>query len=211
MVDLSHSFEPLALPRPRGAHRYDVFSPKLGRRLTLYRRSAFDVWLMIESDPAVQTFCERPGHIAVDGQRFVVDFWARYGDRECLVLLSESTPAIERLRNFPDFDPKAITVRRIDAAERAAARVWTGNWQRMLPVLVVARGLVKPSMLDAIERFVASPQSLLSIEREFSTGDPVLVRAAAFELLHRGRIQALELYTETLSLLTRFAAVQAGL
>ncbi|WP_143325911.1 hypothetical protein [Paraburkholderia ribeironis] len=66
-------------------------------------------------------------------------------------------------------------------------------------------------MLDTIERFVASPQSLLSIEREFSTGDPVLVRAAAFELLHRGRIQALELCTETLSWLTRFAAVEAGL
>ena len=41
MVDLSSSFEPLTLPRPRGAHRYDVFSPKLGRRLTLSKRPPF--------------------------------------------------------------------------------------------------------------------------------------------------------------------------
>ncbi|WP_408260791.1 MULTISPECIES: hypothetical protein [Paraburkholderia] len=64
-------------------------------------------------------------------------------------------------------------------------------------------------MRDAIERFLATPQSLLSIEREFSTGDAVLIRAAVFELLHLGRIRARELHTETLSLLTRFVAVQA--
>ena len=93
--------------------------------------------------------------------------------------------------------------------EGAAARVWTGNWQRMLPVLVAARGLVKPSMLGAMERFLESPQSLMTIEREFSTGDPSIVRAAAFELLHRGRIQALELHTESLSFLTRFVAIKA--
>ena len=143
MVDVSRSFEPLTLPRPRGAHRYDVFSPKLGRRLTLYRRSAFEAWLMLEADPAAKTFCERPGFMAVDGQRCVVDFWARFGDRECLVVLSEPTPATDRPRSRPDFDPEAFAVRHIDAAERAAARVWTGNWQRMLPVLVAARGLVK--------------------------------------------------------------------
>jgi hypothetical protein len=63
----------------------------------------------------------------------------------------------------------------------------------------------------AHERLVASPQSLITIEREFSTGDPSLVRAAVFELLHRGRIQALELHTESLSFLTRFVAIQAPL
>jgi hypothetical protein len=209
MVDVLRSFEPLTLPRPRGAHRYDVFSPKLGRRLTLYRRSAFEAWLMLEADPAAKSFCERPGFMAVDGQRCVVDFWARSDDHECLVVLSEPTPATDRPRSRLDFDPEAFAVRHIDAAERAAARVWTGNWQRMLPVLVAARGLVKPSLRGAIERFVVSSQSLMTIEREFSTGDPALIRAAVFELLHCGSIHALELHTESLSFLTRFVAVPA--
>ncbi|AJZ56953.1 hypothetical protein OI25_7378 [Paraburkholderia fungorum] len=209
MVAVLRSFEPLMLPRPRGAHRYDAFSPKLGRRLTLYRRSAFEAWLMLEADPASRTFCERPGFMAVDGQRRVVDFWARSDDHECLVPLAESIATSDRPRSRIDFDPEAFAVRYIDAAERAAARVWTGNWQRILPVLVAARGLVKPSLADSIERFVASPQSLVAIEREFSTGDPVLVRAAVFELLHRGRIQALELHTESLSYMTRFIAIRA--
>ncbi|WP_408260794.1 MULTISPECIES: hypothetical protein [Paraburkholderia] len=122
MVDLTRSFEPLTLPRPHGAHRYDVVSPKLGRRLTLYRRSALDAWLTFESDPVTRTFCERPGFIVVDGQRCVVDFWVSCGDRECLVLLSQPAPATERLRNRPDFDPETFAVRHVDVAERAAAR-----------------------------------------------------------------------------------------
>jgi hypothetical protein len=209
MVDVLRSFEPLTLPRPRRALRYDVFSPKLGRRLTLSRRSAFEAWLMLEADPAAKTFCERPGFMAVDGQRCVVDFWGRFDNYEYLVVLSEVTPAADRRRSRLDFDPEAFAVRHIDAAERATARVWTGNWQRMLPALVAVRGLVKRSMLGAIERSVASPQSLMTIEREFSTGDPSLVRAAVFELLHRGRIQALELHTGSLTFLTRFVAIQA--
>ncbi|BCF94708.1 hypothetical protein [Paraburkholderia sp. PGU16] len=47
---------------------------------------------------------------------------------------------------------------------------------------------------------------MLDIEREFSTGDPVLVRAAVFGLLHNGRVGAPELRTQPLSLLTSFAA-----
>jgi hypothetical protein len=49
MADVLRSFEPLTLPRPRGAHRYDVFSPKPGRRLTLHRRSAFEARLLARS------------------------------------------------------------------------------------------------------------------------------------------------------------------
>ncbi|MGF6971007.1 hypothetical protein OKW43_008102 [Paraburkholderia sp. WC7.3g] len=165
MVDVLRSFEPLALPRPRGAHRYDVFSPKLGRRLTLYGRSAFEAWLMLEADPATRTFCESPGFMAVDGQRCIVDFWARSDDRECLVLLSEATLANDPPQSRVDFDPEAVAVRHIDAAERSSARVWTGNWQRMLPVLVAARGLVKPSLLGAIERFVGRLRCARSIIR----------------------------------------------
>ncbi|WP_429334552.1 hypothetical protein [Paraburkholderia sp. 35.1] len=100
MVDVLRSFEPLTLPRPRGAHRYDVFSPRLGRRLTLYRRSAFEAWLMLEADPATKTFCERPGFMKVDGQRRIVDFWARSDDHEFLVLLPEATPASDLPRSL---------------------------------------------------------------------------------------------------------------
>ncbi|WP_309240714.1 hypothetical protein [Paraburkholderia youngii] len=121
----------------------------------------------------------------------------------------EATLANGLPQSCTDFDTDAFDIRHIDITDRAAARVWTENWQRILPVMVAARGLVKPSLPEEIERYVASPQSLMAIEREFSTGDPSLVRAAVFELLHRGRIQALELHTESLSFMTRFVAILA--
>jgi hypothetical protein len=111
MVDLSQSFKPLALPRPRGAHRYDVFSLKLGRRLTLYRRSALDVWLMIESDPGVRTFCEHPGVMTVNGQRCIADFWLRFVDHDGIVLC-DPIAATGVLLNQPDFYCDALRVRR---------------------------------------------------------------------------------------------------
>lgn len=44
---------------PYGAHRFDVFGPKVGRRLTLFGRSALQLWLRLESASQVVTYCER--------------------------------------------------------------------------------------------------------------------------------------------------------
>jgi hypothetical protein len=52
--------KPIALTRPRGAHRFDAFSPKLRRRLTFYRRSLLEMWILLETDPLVTDFCQRP-------------------------------------------------------------------------------------------------------------------------------------------------------
>jgi hypothetical protein len=42
-----HSSGPTAMIRPRGAHRFEVFSPKLSRRLTIYRRVVLDAFLEV--------------------------------------------------------------------------------------------------------------------------------------------------------------------
>lgn len=117
--------------------------------------------------------------------------------------------AVENGKPHADLDVSAMTVRLLEPADLAASRVWIDNWQRMLPCLTATRGLVPTSLLDAIERFVATAQPLLAIEREFSTDDPILARAAVFALLHAGRISAPELRTTSLSWLTRFAAAEA--
>jgi hypothetical protein len=80
----------------------------------------------------------------------------------------------------------------------------------MLPYVVANRGLVPTTLSEAIARFVAVPQKLLAIEREFSTGDPVLCRAALFGLLYGGRVRAPEVHIQPLSLLTSFMETEAG-
>jgi hypothetical protein len=74
-----------------GARRFEAFSPKLARRLTLYRRPALEQWILLEANPTVVTFCERPGYVQLDGHRRLADFWVRYVDWQELVLLDDSS------------------------------------------------------------------------------------------------------------------------
>jgi hypothetical protein len=157
----------------------------------------------------VTTFCERPGYVHVEGQQRLADFWVRYVDRQELVILDDSHVDEKMPKSHRALDGAALPIRSVSSADLAAARVWIDNWQRMLPCIVANRGLVSPSLPRAIARFLTHPQKLLAIEREFSTGDPVLVRTAVFGLLHAGRISAPDLHTQALSLLTSFVATEA--
>ncbi|WP_241023769.1 hypothetical protein [Burkholderia sp. Ac-20365] len=198
--------EPVALVRPRGAHWIEAFSPKLNRRLTLYRRCAFDQWILIETDPTVRTFCERPGYVEADGQRQLVDFWIALSDRQELIVLPGAVIKDGTEYDFGSRDDEAASVRAVSYTDLAAARMWIDNWKRMLPSIVVTRDLMSAALLDAVQCFISGPQSLLAIEREFSGGDPILARAAAFWLLYAGRASASELWSDALSLMTRFTS-----
>lgn len=210
MENFQHIAEPVALARPRGAHRFEAFSPKLARRLTFYRRALLEQWFLLEADPAVITFCERPGYAHVDGQQRLADFWVRYVGRDELVILDDFRAGDHEAKFNRNLDGAVPPIRRVSPADLAAARVWIDNWQRMLPCIVANRGLVLPTPSRAIERFLTDPQKLLAIEREFSTGDPVLVRTAVFSLLHTGRLSAPDLHTQALSLLTTFVAAETN-
>jgi len=196
--------EPVALARPRGARRLEAFSPKLSRRMIFFRRMQMDQWILLEADPAVITFCERPGYVVVEDERRLADFWVRFSGRQELVILDDLEAENLPVATHRDLDDATLPVRTVASAEIAAAQVWIDNWRRMLPYIVANRDLISAALSRAIERFVAHPHRLLDVEREFATGDPVLVRAALFGLLHAGKVNAPELLTQPLSLLTTF-------
>lgn len=199
---------PIALVRPRGAHRFEAYSPKLARRVSFNRRLAFELWLLLEADSRVTDFCERPGCVLIDGYHRIADFWVRFVDSNELVILDDCGMKGEAKAAGRDLDSDALPIRHVAPGELAAARVWTANWQRMLPYLIVNRGLVPTTLAQKIVNFVGHPQRLLDIEREFAATDSALVRAALFGLLHSGRVKAPELQTQQLSLLASFVAVE---
>ncbi|MDR6496803.1 hypothetical protein J2797_006735 [Paraburkholderia terricola] len=209
MADTLQATGPVALCRPRGAHRFEAFSPKLARRVMFYRRALLEQWLLLEANPQVITFCERPGYVLINEDRHLADFWVRYVDREELVVLSELISRSNVDASGAELDACTAEVRFVASAELAAARAWTDNWQRILPYLVANRGLVPAPLSLAIVQFVDEPRRLLDIEREFLTSDPVIVRTALFSLLHSGRVSASALQTQPLSLLTSFTALEA--
>lgn len=176
-----------------------------------YRRALLEQWLLLEANPKVITFCERPGYVLINEDRHLADFWVRYVDHNELVVLSEllnrSNVAASHAEPRTELDACTADVRFVASAELAAARAWTDNWQRSLPYLVANRGVVPATLPPVIMQFVDEPRRLLDIEREFPTSEPVIVRAALVNLLHTGRVNASALQTQPLSLLTSFIAL----
>jgi len=206
------SLQPLALARPRSAHRFEAFSLKLARRVTLYRHVALQQWVLLEASPTVVAFCERPGFVIIDGQQILADFWVRYADRQELVILSEAAFEFDTVSNAGGtLDVQGLSIRRVESAELLAARVWIDNWRSMLPCLVANRRLLTRALSESIVRLLSQPKRLADIERQLSTNDLVLVRASLFNLLREGRVSAPELYSQPLSLLTTFVSAEKSL
>jgi len=189
--------QPVALARPRGAHRFEAFSLKLARRVTLYRFVALQQWVILEASPVVEAFCENPGFVIIGGQQILADFWIRYADRHELVILSETAFEIDAVsKTGGTLDMQGLSIRRIESAELLAARVWIDNWRSMLPCLVANRKLLAPSLSESIVRLLSEPKRMADIQRQLSSGDPVLVRASLFNLLREGRVSAPELHSQ---------------
>jgi hypothetical protein len=165
-----------------------MYSLKLGRRVTAFSRSQFELLLNAEVNCCVTSYCERP---TVEG--LAADLWQQDEVGESFAILTEAE-CVARWMEVP--------VRRVSPAELAAKRSWLSNWQCMLPVVITTRDVVTRTLLRDIRRVVSEPITLAHIERELVTGDPTLVRAGVFRLLLDGSLVAPALHTEPLSLAT---------
>ena len=187
-----------------GQRVIQAYSLKLGRHVQCFGEQVFGQWIRLEADPTVQEYCERPTFLDLaDGKR-LVDFWVRQGDREVLLIVDDASETTSAVLGEVEF-----TVRTIPPAELAAARMWISNWERMLPVITTCRQQISESARHSMLRFIDEPMQLSRIEQEFVTGDPTLVRATVFSLLHRGKLKAPRLQTEELSFLTYFEPARA--
>lgn len=57
--------------------------------MTLFSCAAHDAWLLLEADPAVKGFCERPVHVQGGAGR-LIDFWVSSGRHAKSWVLSSS-------------------------------------------------------------------------------------------------------------------------
>lgn len=190
-----------AVPRPAGSRQLVGYSPKLGRRVALYSRRAFEQWLLLESDPSVAVFCERPVVLITAQGAKLADFWVRYDAHEEFVILGEGSPT-----DSVAVAETTIAVRRVPPTELTASRTWLQNWEHMLPVINACTGGVRPALERDLVRFLEAPRPLMQIERQFAIGDPSVVRACVFGLLRVGRIASPQLQSEVLTMMTSFVS-----
>ena len=79
--------KPLDIPRPYKSYRFDGYSLKAGRRMTLYGKAALCQLIELEANPEVTAVCERPLMIPDAKPKRVVDFWAMEGGVPTFYLL----------------------------------------------------------------------------------------------------------------------------
>ncbi|WP_234480771.1 MULTISPECIES: hypothetical protein [Paraburkholderia] len=199
------AFRPIAIQRSKWMHHFQVWSPKLSRRLSLYSDSAIDFWAMIESHAAILTFCEYPGFILVDQKPRIADFVLdKDGKNEFVVLNATPLGAVDE-SVYEILDPLPVTA--VTAEALKSHRQWIDNWLRMLPYVTSNVRFLTHELLDRIEQRLASPKPLYAIERDALPADPILTRSAVFDLTRRGRLTSPDLRTDALSMHTRFVQV----
>lgn len=201
------------MPLPRGGwrRRIEVFSPKLGRRLSLGNYDAFRTWLVIEANPAIESFTERPAH--ADGPRStVIDFWVQLrnvptGEFWFIEGRNRSRDdANASLRDSPAL-PAILhdqTVRLVRQEELQAWSVPIANWSRIVPYLVSHRRYRDPLLEQSIVVFLGRTSTLDAVLERFAANDATSVEASLFALVAGGRVESPDLAVALLSGSTRF-------
>jgi hypothetical protein len=190
---------PIEISRRPWQRRIEVYSPKLRRRVTLFSWAAHDAWLLLEADPAVKAFCERPAYLPGGAGR-PIDFWVSRGRHAKFWVLGMTETEKVAI-------PKSaygVSVQVMRRADLMAVDRRIENWSQIVPYRVsFARypdGRLQKEVFDRLER----PHRLERLEAAFHPLDVASVRAALFELLATGKVIAPELDSKPLGLTTMF-------
>jgi hypothetical protein len=134
--------------------RIEVSSLKLRRRLTLFSRGAQDAWILLEADPRVHSFCERPAYIEGNAGR-VLDFWVDEGRHQHFWVVSPTDAersSIAKTNCFLRYCLLTATDRLLMIVRRQVADLWrraaTGatatqsDWALLYQELLAALGAI---------------------------------------------------------------------
>jgi hypothetical protein len=191
--------KPIEVSRRPRQRRIEVYSPKLKRRVTLFSWAAHDAWVLLEADPAVKVFCERPAYLEGESGR-LIDFWVSRGRHAKFWVVNPAEP--EKLA-FPK-SAHGVSVQILRRADLMAFDRRIENWSQILPYRVsfgrYPDGRLQKDIFGRLEK----PHRLERLEAAFHPLDVATVRAAIFDLLAAGKIIAPDLDSKPLGLMTMF-------
>ncbi len=191
--------------RPYSTHRFDVYSPKLQRPIVLFGLDVLRLWILIESDPTVLEYCERPIILENWKPKCGIDFWVgRLYSQEFLTLKElvpikqdNAKPVGTSLAKLDCLDD--IPVRLIDTKEFDSRKLELENWGTIIRDVSAFSRYVSKQLLESILAAAHSPVQLSGIEESLDSVDPILVRVAAFTHMLRGTLICKSLKNQRLS------------
>lgn len=196
---------PVPVGRPPFRHRFEVFSPKLDRGVTLFSWDAVLAWTLIEATAQIDRFCERPGMVLDKEDWRLADFWVcRAGQSEYWLLPDINLPIIgDAPRIKCDAEKNALPAITEQLKQHA---VLIRNWQSALPYITSNRRWVTAQQGARIVAFCGQSRSLVDIERRELPADPVITRTVVFDLVRRGMLRAEDMAIHPLTAGSRFIA-----
>lgn len=195
--------------RPFGSHRYDVYGPKIRRRLFLYGELPLNGFIAIESDPEISGYCERPVVITELKPRRVVDFWVQrsLGGELWLLLrpselkwLDRKHPPTEAFNAWAD--DQGLKIKLVTPESLGAGRVLLGNWGDILRHLSANTKYTDPHLVSRVLELCQDEMSIKALQERLPEEDPVIVRTAIYTLLHQGMLISNDMLERRLSLQT---------
>lgn len=178
--------QPVQSIRPNKSHRFDAYSPKLGRPITLFSYPQLNQWLLLEAFPAVKSFCERPDTLELQGgKQILIDYWIQRNRSEAfVVILCDDEPA-------PNLSKRPQT-RLTFVRPKTLARWGTlaNNWQSLLPYIVAQRNWCCDADMAKVVSLVEMPMTLKEIENQLTHLDSSTVRGYVFSALAKGLLRA---------------------
>jgi hypothetical protein len=191
--------QPVEVKRRPWQRRIEVFSPKLRRRLTLFSRDAQDAWILLEADPYVHSFCERPAYMEGNAGR-VLDFWIDRGRHQQFWVVSST----DTERSSIAGSVNGVAVRVLQRADLIAMAMRIANWSQIVPYRICSARFSDRRLQRDILTRLEKPHRMDLIEAAFHPVDVGSVRSALFELLATGKIVAPAIDSAPLSLSTVF-------
>lgn len=193
--------------RPFGCHRYDVYSPKLHRQITLFGRQALDLWVTLEASSTVLSYCERPLIIPGTRPARAFDFWVkRIEGEELLVLMrnrdqkaSDNEEPTSDIQSLSGTLVEGLPIRCIDACDMNDHQITLENWGSIIRDLAAFERFIPEPLCNDVKAKLDSRKSIAQLQSELSDFDASIVRLAIYLLLHRGEAICNELATHKLT------------
>jgi hypothetical protein len=212
---------PLPFVRGRSRRRIEVFSPKLARRVSFASYAQWKLWLALEANPLVVTFCERPSRLDAANSS-VIDFWVQLrspaasefwlldvedGSNEIEVV---ATPATVDDAPIPSERVRGLPIRHVTRTDLCGWTTPVANWARIVPYLVVWSRFSDVVLAQAIVVYLERSHTLDQIMAHFADHDPPMVEAALYSLVANGRVLSSDLAVSPLGGATRFSRAIAA-
>ena len=86
VTEVAAIYTPVPIKRSSkyGNNYWETYSPKMNRTVRLFSDLEYDNWVLVETNPAVDVFCEQPFEIqySYDGKpaKSIPDMWLKYKD-----------------------------------------------------------------------------------------------------------------------------------